>query len=139
MKPGAPLSYGDGMDAPGCPCGPDSACCGGHEYGAEATRQRELEASEAAARFAARHRPAALDEVCCGYRCTAATTEACCGWALCADCYRDHRHDCEQLQDDVREELYPQGCDHTTAPGAVCHVCAGRVEAEVRRRAEGGL
>lgn len=80
----------------------------------------------------------ALDEVCSGRhgRCNGSAVESCCGWALCADCYREHREEsCDALTDEVRRELYPEGCDHTLRLGAVCFSCARRVEAEVRMRA----
>jgi hypothetical protein len=125
------------MDAPGCPCGPDSACCGPHEYGAAATAAREAEASAASAR------PAALDEVCSGgyhaRRCNASPAESCCGYALCRECYLEHRaEDCDALADECRRALYPDGCD-CTANATVCPVHRADVEAELRRRAEGGL
>ena len=86
-------------------------------------------------------RPGALDEVCSGGcwggNCNASPVEACCGYALCRECYQEHRQDdCDDLEAEVRREMYPDGCDCTMGQD-VCPVHARRVEAEVARRAGG--
>ena len=78
-----------------------------------------------------------LHELCEGrVRCNRVPTETCCGRHLCAEHYHEHRYDeCDVLEDEVRRELYPQGCDHTFN-ASVCHVCVVYVGEEIRRRAD---
>ena len=158
MRTPAPLSYGDGMDPPDCPAGPGCACCGPRTIPTYRDRLHEahggtgapgscpvcaatLRGAEERALLALRDRALrGLDEVCAGHRCNGTPTERCCGEARCDECHREHRAECGDLQDEVRRELFgDEGCDHEMLPGRVCSGCAQDVDAEVRRRAEGGL
>ena len=147
-----PLSYGDGFDPPGCPAGPDCSCCGPRTIPTYRDRLHEahggtgapgscpvcaatLQDAEERALLALRDRALrGLDEVCSGRRhCNGTPTERCCGEARCDGCHREHRTDCGDLQDEVRRELFPDGCD-CTANKSVCPVHRAYVEEEIRRR-----